>query len=50
VESGGQYFVGVFGGNVVSVALKTLFHLIWFVKESRQFYFSAVCKNNAAVG
>jgi hypothetical protein len=38
VESGGQFCVGVFGGNVASAALKTFFHLIWFVKKARQFY------------
>jgi hypothetical protein len=43
LEPGGRFCVGAFGRNLVSVAMKTFSHLIYFIK------ISAICKDNAAI-
>jgi hypothetical protein len=44
------FFAVEFGGNTISVTVKTFSHVIYFLKESYKFCnFSAICKANAAV-
>jgi hypothetical protein len=50
LESGDRFCVGVFGRNLVSVAVKMFSHLIFSSKKFDGFCtFNAICKDNSAI-
>jgi hypothetical protein len=49
-KSGCRFYVGAFGRNLASVAVKMFSHLIYFIKKFYRFFtFDAICKDNAAI-
>jgi hypothetical protein len=49
LESGGRFFVGAFGKNLASFAMKMFPHLIYYINEFYKCTFNAICKENAAI-
>jgi hypothetical protein len=49
LESGGQFCVGVFGRNLVSVAMKAFSYFIHFIKKFINFVLSMIFAKNATV-
>jgi hypothetical protein len=45
-----QFYVGAFGRNLASVALKMFSDFVYFTKKFYKFYaFSAICRDNSAI-
>jgi hypothetical protein len=50
LESGSRFYVGAFGSNLASAAMKMFSHFINFKNKFYKFCtLSAICKNNTAI-